>query len=42
MPFTCFNRSIPDEAHEKIQSMGPAGVQAFAFTPSCPRANASA
>jgi len=34
MSFTCFNRNIPDEAHEKIQSMGPAGVQAFAFTPS--------
>jgi CubicO group peptidase (beta-lactamase class C family) len=33
MAFTCFNRNIPDEAHETIKSMGPAGVQAFAFAP---------
>jgi CubicO group peptidase (beta-lactamase class C family) len=33
MSFTCFNRNIPDEAHEKIKAMGPAGVQAFAFAP---------
>ena len=32
MAFTCFNRNIPDEAHEKIKAMGPAGVQAFAFS----------
>lgn len=34
MSFTCFNRNVPDEAHEKLKSMGPAGVRAFAFTPS--------
>lgn len=34
MAFTCFNRNIPDEAHDTIKSMGPAGIQAFAFTPS--------
>ena len=34
MAFTCFNRNIPDEAHDKIKAMGPAGVRAFAFTPS--------
>src|SRR5262245_47705507 len=34
MAFTCFNRNIRDEAHEKIRALGPAGVQAFAFTPS--------
>lgn len=34
MAFAYFNRNIPDEAHEKIGSMGPGGVQAFAFTPS--------
>lgn len=33
MAFTCFNRNIPDEAHDKIKAMGPAGVQAFAFAP---------
>ncbi len=33
MAFTCFNRNIPDEAHDTITSMGPAGVQAFAFAP---------
>ena len=33
MAFTCFNRNIPDEAHDQIRAMGPAGVQAFAFTP---------
>jgi len=34
MPFDCFNRNIQDEAHDKIRSMGPAGVRVFAFTPS--------
>ena len=34
MSFTCFNRNISDEAHEKIKALGPSGVQAFAFTPS--------
>lgn len=33
MAFTYFNRNIPEEAHQKIQQMGPAGVQAFAFAP---------
>jgi CubicO group peptidase (beta-lactamase class C family) len=33
MPFNCFNRNIPDEAHEKIKSLGPAGVRVVAFTP---------
>jgi hypothetical protein len=33
MPFTCFNRNIRDEAHDKIKALGPSGVQAFAFTP---------
>ncbi|MET0207678.1 MAG: serine hydrolase domain-containing protein [Burkholderiaceae bacterium] len=33
MAFTCFNRNIPDEAHTKIQEMGPAGVRVFAFAP---------
>jgi CubicO group peptidase (beta-lactamase class C family) len=31
--FAYFSRNIPDEAHHKIGDMGPAGVQAFAFTP---------
>ena len=34
MAFTCFNRNIRDEAHDKIRELGPSGVQAFAFTPS--------
>jgi CubicO group peptidase (beta-lactamase class C family) len=34
MAFTCFNRNIRDEAHDKIRALGPSGVQAFAFTPS--------
>lgn len=34
MAFTCFNRNIRDEAHDKIKELGPSGVQAFAFTPS--------
>lgn len=34
MAFAYFNRNIPDEAHQKMGEMGPAGVQAFAFTPS--------
>jgi CubicO group peptidase (beta-lactamase class C family) len=34
MAFSYFDRHIPDEAHQKIGDMGPAGVQAFAFTPS--------
>ena len=33
MSFAYFNRNIPDEAHQKIGEMGPAGVQVFAFTP---------
>lgn len=33
MSFAYFDRNIPDEAHQKIGTMGPAGVQAFAFTP---------
>ena len=34
MAFTCFNRNISDEAHDKIKELGPSGMQAFAFTPS--------
>jgi CubicO group peptidase (beta-lactamase class C family) len=33
MAFTCFNRNIPEEAHQRINAMGPAGVQAFTFAP---------
>lgn len=33
MSFNCFNRNIPEEAHQRLQQMGPAGVRAFAFTP---------
>ena len=33
MSFAYFNRNIPDEAHQKIGEMGPAGVQVFAFAP---------
>jgi len=32
--FLYFNGNIPDEAHQKISSMGSGGVSAFAFTPS--------
>lgn len=34
MSFALFNRNIPDEAHQQLQKMGPAGVHVFAFTPS--------
>jgi CubicO group peptidase (beta-lactamase class C family) len=34
MTFAYFNRNIPDEAHEKMGQMGPAGVREFSFTPS--------
>jgi CubicO group peptidase (beta-lactamase class C family) len=33
MAFTYFNRNIPDEAHQQIAAMGPAGVRVFAFAP---------
>ena len=34
MSLALFNRDIPDEAHQPLQAMGPAGVRVFAFTPS--------
>ncbi len=33
MSFAYFDHNVPDEAHQKIGAMGPAGVQVFAFTP---------
>lgn len=33
VPFTFFDRRIPDEAHQKVGELAPLGITAFAFTP---------